>query len=193
MLTKKLTLSLLIVGLLAGIFIGLSVNVSAATAPIPSWIKNTALWWGQGQISDDEFIGALQYLVGQGILKIPASSTPPASTPPASTPPASTPPASTPPASGELVLTITSDGIIPSKITKGKYDNISLLSEIKQAVPYGWKEIGNDQFSHSDVFFPSQSKKIVQINYQGTFELCVLTLAADSCDTKFKSTIIIVE
>ena len=94
MLTKKLTLSLLIVGLLAGIFIGLSVNVSAATAPIPSWIKNTALWWGQGQISDDEFIGALQYLVSQGILKIPAS-TPPASTPPASTPPASTPPAST--------------------------------------------------------------------------------------------------
>ena len=38
---------------------------------IPSWIKNTALWYGQEQISDTEFISALQFLVKEGILVIP--------------------------------------------------------------------------------------------------------------------------
>jgi hypothetical protein len=50
-----------------------SVNVNAQQTPIPSWIKNTALWWGQGKISDDEFIKAIQWLVSQGIIVIPSN------------------------------------------------------------------------------------------------------------------------
>ena len=55
-----------------GIGIGLSLNVSAEEGLIPSWIKNIALMFGQDQISDSEFIGALQYLVKEGILVIPS-------------------------------------------------------------------------------------------------------------------------
>jgi len=55
-----------------GIGIGLSLNVSAEEGLIPSWIKNIALLFGQDQISDSEFIGALQYLVNEGIIIIPS-------------------------------------------------------------------------------------------------------------------------
>jgi hypothetical protein len=42
---------------------------------IPSWIKNNAKWWSKGQINDSDFIKGLQYLVQNGIMKIPSSST----------------------------------------------------------------------------------------------------------------------
>ena len=38
---------------------------------IPSWIKGVAGFWADDQISDNEFISALQYLMVQGILVIP--------------------------------------------------------------------------------------------------------------------------
>lgn len=40
-------------------------------SPIPSWIKNNAKWWSQGQVSDDEFVKGIQYLVQDGIIQIP--------------------------------------------------------------------------------------------------------------------------
>ncbi len=55
-----------------GIGIGLSLDVSAEEGLIPSWIKNIALWWGQGNISDDDFLGAMQFLIKEGILVIPS-------------------------------------------------------------------------------------------------------------------------
>ena len=59
--------------LLIGLGIGLSINVSAEEGLIPSWIKNTAGFWVDNQISDSEFISALQFLVKEGILVIPQS------------------------------------------------------------------------------------------------------------------------
>ncbi|MGI0047095.1 MAG: hypothetical protein ACREBB_07915 [Nitrosotalea sp.] len=38
---------------------------------IPSWVKNTAKWWADGKISDSEFMQTMQYLVQQGIIKVP--------------------------------------------------------------------------------------------------------------------------
>ena len=38
---------------------------------IPAWIKNTALWWAQGQIDDESFVQGLQYLIREGILAVP--------------------------------------------------------------------------------------------------------------------------
>ncbi|MGH2612923.1 MAG: hypothetical protein ACRDFB_07730 [Rhabdochlamydiaceae bacterium] len=35
---------------------------------IPYWVKNDAKWWGEGQISDAEFVKAIQYLVDSSIL-----------------------------------------------------------------------------------------------------------------------------
>lgn len=56
-----------------GISAGFLINVSAEEELIPSWIKNTASFWVDDQISDSEFIAALQFLVEKGILVIPQS------------------------------------------------------------------------------------------------------------------------
>jgi len=47
-----------------------SLSATAQEYGIPSWIKNTALWYGQGQTSDTEFINSLQYLIDNGILTV---------------------------------------------------------------------------------------------------------------------------
>ena len=38
---------------------------------IPPWVKNIAKWWGQGKVSDLEFKQTIQYLIQQGIIKVP--------------------------------------------------------------------------------------------------------------------------
>ncbi len=38
---------------------------------IPDWIKNNAAWWSSGQIDDDSFIQGIQYMIKEGIMKIP--------------------------------------------------------------------------------------------------------------------------
>lgn len=38
---------------------------------IPSWIKNNAKWWAEGQIGDSDFVRGIQYLINQEIIKIP--------------------------------------------------------------------------------------------------------------------------
>ncbi len=37
---------------------------------IPPWIKNTAGWWSQGQVSDKEFVAAMQFLIKEGIIRV---------------------------------------------------------------------------------------------------------------------------
>jgi tetratricopeptide (TPR) repeat protein len=37
---------------------------------IPTWIKNNADWWGQGLISDGDFLKGIQFLVENGIIRI---------------------------------------------------------------------------------------------------------------------------
>jgi len=38
---------------------------------IPNWIRNNAEWWAQGAISDNDFVSGIQYLIKQGIMQIP--------------------------------------------------------------------------------------------------------------------------
>jgi len=40
------------------------------TQPIPAWIKNTATWWSEGMISEDEFLKGIEYLVEKRILNV---------------------------------------------------------------------------------------------------------------------------
>jgi len=40
------------------------------TKPIPGWIKNTASWWSEGLISEDEFIKGIEFLVENRILNV---------------------------------------------------------------------------------------------------------------------------
>lgn len=51
------------------------ISISAEEGLIPSWIKLTAGFWVNDQISDSEFISALQFLVKEGILVIPEKDT----------------------------------------------------------------------------------------------------------------------
>jgi len=50
-------------------------NVTAEESSIPSWIKTTADFWVKGQVTDKEFINALQYLVKERVLTIPQTET----------------------------------------------------------------------------------------------------------------------
>ena len=39
-----------------------------ATATVPSWVKNTAGWWAEGQISEGEFVKGVEYLIKEQII-----------------------------------------------------------------------------------------------------------------------------
>ena len=40
------------------------------SAAIPAWIKNTAGWWAEGNITETEFLRAIEYLIDNKIIKI---------------------------------------------------------------------------------------------------------------------------
>jgi len=37
---------------------------------IPEWVKNISLWYGQGTVSEDEFINAIRFLIQEGIIRV---------------------------------------------------------------------------------------------------------------------------
>lgn len=60
--------------------IGTSFVIFVDGASVPSWIKNNAKWWAEGQITESDYLSSLQYLVNQGILVIPITEVTAAST-----------------------------------------------------------------------------------------------------------------
>jgi hypothetical protein len=49
----------------------LTINVGQAETSIPSWIKNNAGWWADGQIDDSSFVSGIQWLISNGVMTIP--------------------------------------------------------------------------------------------------------------------------
>ena len=47
------------------------ITITADSELVPSWIKNTAGYWADDQISDVEFMNAIEYLISQGTIQIP--------------------------------------------------------------------------------------------------------------------------
>lgn len=45
----------------------------ATAETVPDWIRNNALWWSQGEISQADFVSGLQFLIQEDILKVPAT------------------------------------------------------------------------------------------------------------------------
>lgn len=45
-------------------------NGKQITSEIPAWIRNVADWWSKGQVSDAEFLKAVEYLVNNNIISI---------------------------------------------------------------------------------------------------------------------------
>lgn len=58
---------LLVIPLLFVFVIGFA-TVSAEDSFIPDWIQNTALWYGQGSITDQEYVESIKYLIDNKIL-----------------------------------------------------------------------------------------------------------------------------
>ena len=50
-------------------------TVQAQDSKIPSWIKNNAGWWADGQIGDTSFLKGIEYLINEGIMVIPPTET----------------------------------------------------------------------------------------------------------------------
>ncbi len=53
--------------------IPISGQSSQTTLNIPKWIKNNAGFWASGQITDQDFVSGIQYLINQKIMKIPST------------------------------------------------------------------------------------------------------------------------
>ena len=54
----------------AGILSGYMSNSAHAENAIPSWIKDNAEWWATGEISDDEFLKGITYLIDNNIIRV---------------------------------------------------------------------------------------------------------------------------
>ncbi len=46
-------------------------SYNTSSIVIPLWVKNTAMWWSHDQIDDSDFIKGIQFLIQNGIMKIP--------------------------------------------------------------------------------------------------------------------------
>jgi plastocyanin len=49
------------------LLVSFSTNIANAE-PVPEWIKNNALWYGQGTISEAEFLNAIKFLIENEII-----------------------------------------------------------------------------------------------------------------------------
>ncbi|MGI0073627.1 MAG: S16 family serine protease [Nitrosotalea sp.] len=65
---RHLTTVVITLIVLVSLIVGLTVHASAQQTSVPSWIKNIARWWSQGQTSDSDFLKAMQYLIDNNIL-----------------------------------------------------------------------------------------------------------------------------
>lgn len=74
---KKLTISFENLGgnSLADAELPLLVSSDNLGTKIPSWIKNNAGWWCEKQISDDDFLRGIEYLIKNGMIDVDMRST----------------------------------------------------------------------------------------------------------------------
>ena len=62
----KLVLGAVFVIVIAGLG-----GVYAQSDDLPAWIKNTALWYGEGSLTDHEFLNMIQFLIDNQIITVP--------------------------------------------------------------------------------------------------------------------------
>ena len=49
------------------LLVSFTVNDAVAES-VPEWVKNNALWYGQGDISESEFLNAIKFLIDTGVI-----------------------------------------------------------------------------------------------------------------------------
>jgi len=42
---------------------------------LPDWVKNNARWWSEKQIGDADFSSGIEYMIKEGIIKVPHTKT----------------------------------------------------------------------------------------------------------------------
>ena len=52
-------------------FVVNNLSSSESEIQIPQWIKTNAGWWASNQIDDNDFVKGIEYLIKEGVLKIP--------------------------------------------------------------------------------------------------------------------------
>ena len=45
-------------------------QTDAFAEKVPDWVKNTAKWYGEGRISESEFLNAIRYLINNGVISL---------------------------------------------------------------------------------------------------------------------------
>ena len=63
-------MNIIIIGIIASFIIIPSCVFAQQTEQVPSWIKNNAGWWAEGNISDDDFLKSVQFLIEHKIIKL---------------------------------------------------------------------------------------------------------------------------
>jgi len=58
---------------LLAIVLALGLFAQNSYAAVPDWIKNTAKWYGEGKITEADFLNAIKYLINNGILNLDQS------------------------------------------------------------------------------------------------------------------------
>ena len=53
--------------------VSFTVTINPPETTIPSWVKNVAEFWCQDKIDDGSFVEAIQYLIDNGIIVVPAT------------------------------------------------------------------------------------------------------------------------
>ena len=47
--------------------------VAVKGTAIPDWVRNNAGWWAEGSIDDGSFVQGIQFMIKEGLMKIPAT------------------------------------------------------------------------------------------------------------------------
>ena len=69
----ELTVKLLVFFIAVMITVPSVFTHSVDASAVPDWIKNTAKWYGDGDITEDDFLNAIKYLIQQKIIIISES------------------------------------------------------------------------------------------------------------------------
>ena len=54
------------------LLVSFTINYAVAES-VPKWVKNNALWYGQGDISESEFLNAIKFLIDSGVIILDAA------------------------------------------------------------------------------------------------------------------------
>jgi hypothetical protein len=147
---------IIIFALLVIMMIGFS-QTSFAQSNVPEWVRNTATWYGQGLISEQEFLNAIKFLIDNKIILLAEKTSDPSTESPQ---PDKTDVIVTKPRLNYCIVVHQSWKELGDFRFKAKYSHVNYISEcVKLYKDPVWKYQGNDRI---DVLY----KKFLEFHEQ---------------------------